>query len=70
MSSKTIDPHDFNKVREAFKIALEIMKPMVKRSCATCTNWDNGCKLANGDMPPQNVINNGCDSYKFDEIPF
>ncbi len=50
-----------------------------RKSCGSCAFWDGGynanvkggCKLAAGEMPPPDIIQNGCNSWKvFDEIPF
>ena len=43
------------------------------KGCRTCFNWiqdgTGGCKLANGSMPPNHVIEKGCAKWEWDEIP-
>lgn len=43
-----------------------------KKSCNDCVNQNgnNGCKLADGMVPPPEVQNVGCDAWEWDEIPF
>lgn len=53
-----------------------------KKGCISCYNWRGGstktgekwlggCAIAGGDMPPQEIIENGCEHWKiFDDIPF
>jgi hypothetical protein len=41
------------------------------RDCKSCINWDQGCKVSGGIMPPPEVQEKGCKSWVvFDEIPF
>lgn len=41
------------------------------KSCFTCENWKNdGCRLADGQIPPNHIILSGCASWQiWDEIP-
>lgn len=41
-----------------------------KRSCNDCEHFANGCKLADGHMPPDHVVKQGCPQWEFDGIPF
>lgn len=50
----------------------DLWRDILKRkSCKDCANFDQGgCKLADGITPPPEVQAVGCDSWKWDEIPF
>ena len=66
--------------------AVEILRSFIenletKKGCISCYNWsggcdtkagwNGGCKLAGGAQPPQDVIQNGCESWElFDSIPY
>ncbi len=46
-----------------------------KKSCASCEHWqggggNGGCLLANKAVPPQNIIENGCNKWEVFNIPF
>lgn len=41
------------------------------KSCQSCKHYQRyGCDLAEGEMPPQEVLHVGCGSYEYDEVPF
>jgi len=43
----------------------------IQTNCNTCIHYDNDkCALVDA-VPPHNIIDNGCESWKvFDDIPF
>lgn len=40
------------------------------KSCHNCMYFSQGCKLANGTMPPKEVQAKGCPKWQFDFVPF
>lgn len=43
----------------------------IQTNCANCVHWkQGGCELAGGAVPPENVQRDGCESWRWDEIPF
>jgi hypothetical protein len=55
---------------EEMKIFIESLE--VQEGCISCINWQkDGCKLANFQRPPDNIVANGCEAWQiFDEIPY
>jgi hypothetical protein len=42
----------------------------VSKSCLSCLHWARGCKLARGQMPPEQVQKEGCQSWDWDGVVF
>jgi hypothetical protein len=81
VSPRLINAHSVNgmvtlNVPEAFYMfAAQLLNTLGQRSdyfatCITCHHWNAQCQLYN-QMPPPEVIANGCDQYQDrDYIPF
>jgi hypothetical protein len=55
--------------------ALALLKGIVtvtpeQRKCDNCKHGANGCMLASGRMPPEQVQREGCKSWMWDGVPF
>jgi hypothetical protein len=53
------------KTLPAFVEAMEMSK-----SCLTCLHWSNGCNLARGQIPPDQVQKEGCPRWDWDGVVF
>jgi hypothetical protein len=41
------------------------------KACRNCLHWQHdGCRLADGEVPPPSVQKSGCPAWEYDEIPF
>jgi hypothetical protein len=66
-----LKPEEKDRLLSALKTLTTFVETMeVSKSCRTCTHWANGCKLANRQMPPEQVQQEGCKSWMWDGMPF
>lgn len=63
--SIALEPLSALKTLTAFVETMEVSK-----SCRSCLHWANGCKLARGQMPPEQVQKVGCPSWDWDGVVF
>jgi hypothetical protein len=57
------NPAENERVLSALKALTAFVEAQdVSKSCLTCMHWANGCKLAHGQMPPEQVQREGCPS--------
>jgi hypothetical protein len=55
------NPAEKERVLSALKALTAFVEAQdVSKSCLTCMHWANGCKLARGQMPPEQVQREGC----------
>lgn len=60
----SIEPHEMALLRKIID-SLE-----VRKTCQQCVNFSNGCALADGQMPPQEIQDKGCQKWEWSECPF
>ena len=66
-----VKPEEKARVLSALKTLTTFVETMeVAKSCQSCLHWANGCKLANGQMPPEQVQKAGCASWDWDGVVF
>lgn len=47
------------------------MLESINTGCQRCISFDRGgCRLAAGHLPPQEVLEAGCNEWVWDEVPF
>ncbi len=61
-------------------IAINLIRAFIEnlepqKNCASCEYWqggggNGGCTLASMAVPPQHIIENGCDKWEVFTIPF
>jgi hypothetical protein len=64
-------PEEKQRVLSALKTLTAFVESQdVSKSCQSCMHWAMGCKLAEGQMPPEQVQKEGCQSWAWDGIVF
>jgi hypothetical protein len=66
-----VDPADKDRLLTALAALTNIVSAMPeKKKCGNCLHWQNGCKLAGGQMPPQHIQDAGCKEWAWNSCPF
>lgn len=55
-------------LQEIVQLMAELQADMLK-CCETCDNWQGGCSLVDGKIPPLEVIASGCEQWN-EGVPF
>lgn len=69
---KSLDIYSKQRMCSALTEALQIIQSIpVKRACVSCEHFRDGCLLADGKMPPQDIKEQGCEAWvEGDYIPY
>lgn len=67
-----IDPIEKRNLLEAIDLVRSFIEQQeTTKGCISCVNWKDGCKLAQGQTPPSDIIKNGCPAWEiWDIIPY
>ena len=64
-------PEEKERVLSALKTLTTFVEAQeVMKSCQSCMHWSRGCKLAGGQMPPEDIQKAGCQSWNWDGVVF
>ena len=64
-------PEEKDRLLSALKTLTAFVETLdVSKSCPTCMHWAKGCKLARGQMQPEQVQREGCPSWDWDGVVF
>ena len=68
--NRKLEPAELAQVQNAFDLVIKFLTANTNKDCITCAHFNNGCNLAGGAMPPEDVQEKGCSSYVNNSIPF